>query len=257
MFGFVRASTVGLVITLIVAIAVGVIFAIDPSLDVKIAVFFRTEPARGYVVAMQPVVDVLRDVNRAYFVCFILIAAISLVIRLVWPLAPMLFPSKSALLIVGVTLLAPVLVTEGILKPYWSRPRPLQIVELGGVQQFAPWWQTRGPCKKNCSFVSSEVVTAFSMIAVALGVPLSWQPLWVGGALIFGFIMAAVRLTADAHFFTDVVFAAVLACLAVWFVHGLLYRWKRTAISDAKTDAAIAKFAQSLRKPRPGRRGAG
>ena len=184
-------------------------------------------------------------------------SAISLVVRLIWLSAPKLLPSKAALLIVGVALLGPILATEGILKPYWSRPRPLEIVELGGVQQFTPWWQTRGPCKKNCSFVSSEVVTAFSMIAVALAVPLFWQPLWVGAALIFGFTMAAVRLTADAHFFTDVVFGAVLACLAVWFMHGLLFRWKRTAISSAKIDAAIAKFAQSLRKPRRSRRGAG
>ena len=257
MFGFVRASTVGLVIILIVAISVGVIFAIDPSLDVKIALFFRTEPARGYVVAMAPVIEVLRDVNRAYFVCFILIAILSLVVRFVWPFVPALFPSKAALLIIGVTFLGPILVTEGVLKPLWSRPRPLHIVELGGVQQFAPWWQTNGPCRKNCSFVSSEVVTAFSMIAVALVVPLSWQPLCIGAALMFGLAMAAVRLTADGHFFTDVVFGAVLACLTVWFVHGLLFRWSRTAISSARIDAAIGKFAQSLRKPRASRRGAG
>ena len=254
MFGFIRASTIGLVITLIVGITVGVIFAIDPSLDVKIALFFKTQPMRGYVVAVMPVIEVLRDVNRAYFVCFVLIAASSLVIRLIWPSAPTLFPSKSALLIVGVTLLGPILATEGILKPYWSRPRPLHVVELGGVQHFAPWWQTQGSCRKNCSFVSSEVVTAFSMIAVALAVPLSWQPLCIGAALLFGFAIGAVRLTSDGHFFTDVVFGAVLACLVVWFVHGLIFRWKRTAISSSKIDAAIAKFAQSWRKPRPRRR---
>ena len=73
----------------------------------------------------------------------------------------------------------------------------------------------------------------------------------------FGLAMAAVRLTADGHFFTDVVFGAVLACLTVWLIHGLLYRWKRTAISSARIDAAIGKFAQSLRKPRASRRGAG
>ena len=43
------------------------------------------------------------------------------------------------------------------------------------------------------------------------------------------------------HFISDVVFAGVFTFLIVWIVHGALYRWRRTATSDAAFERAIER----------------
>ena len=52
--------------------------------------------------------------------------------------------------------LAPGLLTNVILKSHWGRPRPIDVVEFGGDQHFVPWWDPRGDCPDNCSFVAGE-----------------------------------------------------------------------------------------------------
>ena len=47
------------------------------------------------------------------------------------------------------------------------------------------------------------------------------------------------------HFFSDVAFAGVITFLIVWLVHGWLYRWRATRI----TDAAVERTLESLILP--------
>jgi membrane-associated phospholipid phosphatase len=49
-------------------------------------------------------------------------------------------------------------------------------------------------------------------------------------------------MAAGAHFFTDVVFAGVFSFLVIWLVHGWLYRWPRTRISDEAVERALERF---------------
>ena len=53
------------------------------------------------------------------------------------------------------------------------------------------------------------------------------------------------------HFFSDVVFAGVLTFLVIWLVHGLLYRWRATRITDRAIERALEFVALRLvgRKP--------
>ena len=48
----------------------------------------------------------------------------------------------------------------------------------------------------------------------------------------------------------DVVFAGVFAFLTIWLTHGLLYRWRRTRI----TDEAVARMVDVAAKPVTDRR---
>jgi len=40
-----------------------------------------------------------------------------------------------------------------------------------------------------------------------------------------------------------VVFAGVFTFLVVWTVHGLLYRWPRTRVTDAQVESGIERIA--------------
>jgi membrane-associated phospholipid phosphatase len=56
--------------------------------------------------------------------------------------------------------------------------------------------------------------------------------------------MAALRIMAGGHFFTDTVFAGVFTFLIIWIVHGLIYRWPRTRLTDEGVDRAIERVAK-------------
>jgi membrane-associated phospholipid phosphatase len=74
-------------------------------------------------------------------------------------------------------------------------------------------------------------------------VPPQWRALGYGSALAFGAAVGVLRMAAGAHFFSDVVFAGVFTFLVIWLVHGSLYRWPRTRI----TDEAVEKTVERIR----------
>ena len=106
-----------------------------------------------------------------------------------------------------------------------------------------PWWDPRGTCEKNCSFVAGEGAGAFWTFAPAALAPPAWRPLAYGGAILFGLAAGGLRLSGGAHFFSDVMFSGVFTFLIVWLMHGLIYRWPRTRITDEQVEAAIERVA--------------
>jgi membrane-associated phospholipid phosphatase len=55
--------------------------------------------------------------------------------------------------------------------------------------------------------------------------------------------MAVVRVMAGAHFPSDVIFAGVFTFLIVWVAYALIYRWRRTRLSDASVEQALERLA--------------
>jgi membrane-associated PAP2 superfamily phosphatase len=122
--------------------------------------------------------------------------------------------------------------TNIVLKDHWGRPRPIDVQQFGGDYRFEPWWDPRGDCPNNCSFVAGEPSGAFWTLAPAALAPPPLQAIAYGGALVFGVALGAFRTAAGAHFFSDVVFAGVLIYLVVWTAHGLIYRWPATRLDE-------------------------
>jgi membrane-associated phospholipid phosphatase len=154
--------------------------------------------------------------------------------------------------------LAPGVVANLVFKEHWGRPRPIDVTEFGGTEHFRPWWDPRGDCPKNCSFVAGEPSGAFWTLAPAAVVPPQWRALAYGTALTFGAAVGLLRMMAGAHFFSDVAFAGVFSFLVIWLVHGSLYRWGRTRISDAAVDGVLERMTMlqraTLKRLRFGRR---
>ena len=129
------------------------------------------------------------------------------------------------------------------LKEHWSRPRPIDVAQFGGDEHFRPWWDPRGDCPANCSFIAGEPTGAFWTIAGAAVVPPQWRALAYVAALTFGSAVGLQRMAAGAHFFSDIAFAGVIAFLVIWLAHGWLYRWAPTRISDDAVDKVLERIA--------------
>jgi lipid A 4'-phosphatase len=170
----------------------------------------------------------------------------ALAIKLLRPRRRLLISGRAITFLIATLALAPGLFVNVLLKDHWGRPRPIDVTQFGGDQHFVAWWDPRGDCPKNCSFVSGDVSGAFWTLAPAALAPPQWRALAYSAALALGTGMAALRLAAGAHFLTDAVFAGVFTFLIIWIVHGLIYRWPRTRLSDEAVERTLERFSTSI-----------
>jgi len=247
-----------LLLIVLTALLTGLVVAIDPAFDLQVAAYFYRPEVKATVATLMPWLETLRDWNVYFTAAFVLVSIGSLVLKLVRPRAPMLVPARACLLILMTFVLGPALLTNVILKPHSGRPRPAAVVELGGTQPFVQWWDWRGECDGNCSFVSGEASGAYALLAPAAVAPPPWRIVAIGAAVVYGTAVGLIRIAVGGHFLTDVIFAGVFMALIVWLLHGCIYLWKRTRLSEeamAQTigncglaiQATIARFLPSGR----------
>jgi len=240
----------GLIIALAIAVVAGLAFGFFPELDLRVARHFH-----GYIDAnnnafawrIYPPLMAARNVGLWTGTILVAPAIAALVVKLIVPRRKMFLSGRAIVFLIATLALAPGLMVNVVLKDHWGRPRPIDVVEFGGQQQFVPWWSTHGDCPNNCSFVSGDVAGAFWTIAPAALAPPQWRALAYGAALALGTGMAAIRVMAGAHFVSDGIFAGIFTFLIIWVVHGLIYRWPRTALSDEKIEDAVARAGLAWR----------
>jgi membrane-associated PAP2 superfamily phosphatase len=214
----------GLLIALAVAVVAGLAFGFYPQLDLALVSPFY-DPATGWVAGGHGWV-LVRNTASWLIALIAAPAAVALLGKIVRPQKTTLMPPRAALLMLLTLALGPGLLANTILKDNWGRPRPIEVTEFGGPLEFLPWWDPRGPCPKNCSFVAGEPSGAFWTLAPAALTPPHWRALAYGAALVFGAAIGLVRAAGGGHFISDVVFAGVFMFLLIWIMHGLLLRWR-------------------------------
>jgi lipid A 4'-phosphatase len=239
----------GLVIALAIGAVVGVVFAVWPQLDVAMSRPFFNETYRVFPIQYSLVARHLRDLFTYMIAALVAPAFIALAIKLVLPRRRMLISARTALFLITTLALAPGLMANTILKDHWGRPRPAEVTEFSGAEQFRAWWDPRGSCDRNCSFVAGEGAGGFWTLAPAALAPPPLRPLAYAAALVFGAAAGGLRLSGGAHFFTDVVFSGVFTFLIIWIVHGFIYRWPRTWLSDERIERAIERVVLSVYAP--------
>ena len=236
----------GLLLTLFVGVVFGAVLAFYPQLDLVAAQFASASTDRpGFVT--DTLIYALRDGNVKISVGLAMLAAGAMLVRLIFKDAPMLIPARAVMLIVLTYLLGPGLIANVILKDHWSRPRPGQVTQFGGPHSFKPWWDPRGDCPRNCSFVSGEAAAAFATLSVAAVIPGVMGGVAIAGALLYGLAIGAIRMMAGAHFASDIAMAGVMIALLVWLLHGLIYRWPATRITEEQAKAGLDGIGQWLR----------
>lgn len=221
----------GFIITAVLLLCAGTIFAAWPQLDLAAASFFNID---GSFYGQSTGARVFRRIF------FYLPAAVMLFMLLAWIARRFelqraganwigrFAPATRGLVFAGLTLaLGPGLTVNVALKDHWGRPRPVHVQEFGGPAEFKKWWQTDGTCKKNCSFVSGEVSGAFWLVAPASLLPLPVRSAALAGAIVVGSITALGRVAFGGHFPSDAIFAALITILICQIVYYLMFVRRR------------------------------
>ena len=233
----------GLFIALSLALVIGVVFGIYPELDLKLASLFYDPATRSFPLKSDWLAALARDAAMWVAWGIALPSIVALVVKFIRPDRPLLISGRTiAFLLLTLSLSAGVL-TNFTFKTFWGRPRPIQVTALGGDLPFVPWWDPRGQCGHNCSFFSGEGATAFWTLAPAALTPPTVRPLVYAAAVLYSVATSLLRMAFGGHFFTDVAIAGLVTFLVIWLLHGYIYRWPATRLSDAVIDAALTRAA--------------
>lgn len=108
-----------------------------------------------------------------------------------------------------------------ILKSFWGRARPNEILELGGENFFSPWYEMSSQCSSNCSFVSGDAAVGFSLIIIYF---LIKKEIYLWLALIVGFSIGSIRIMEGGHFFSDVLFSGLFVFLINFATYYFYYK---------------------------------
>jgi lipid A 4'-phosphatase len=237
----------GLKIALAIGLAVGLICAVDPQLDLDLSGLSFDSKIQMFEVNAQMWVQHARGAARLLITLLVLPAFVAVLGKLVLPRRRMLIEGRAALFLIATLAIGPGLVTNLILKDHWGRARPIDVQQFGGTEHFTPWWNPNGDCPTNCSFIAGEPSGAFWTLAPAALAPPELRALAYGAALVFGAAVGVLRIAAGAHFFSDVVFAGVFMFLVVWLGHGLIYRWRATRMDESRIEIFLTRTGLSLR----------
>lgn len=205
---------------IVTTVLVSVVFTVFPQLDISISALF-TGPDRAFPLADVLVLEILRSAYMVLTVVFIVAVFALFVLSLILgpkrrvPLRIWAYP-------LAVFLTGPLLLVNSILKAYWGRARPRDIIEFGGDLQFSPAYVISDQCDFNCSFTSGEGA-AIGTLAILVAV-LFWRGMAQRGKVfvivalvIFASIGAGLRVVTGAHFTSDtllsILFCALIAAM--------------------------------------------
>ena len=100
-----------------------------------------------------------------------------------------------------------------LLKGFWGRSRPNDVLQFGGSDFFTPWFKFGESCISNCSFVSGDSSVGFMLITLYF---ITKKNIYCYLALIFGSLFGFVRIIAGGHFLSDIIFSNIVVIMSVW-----------------------------------------
>ncbi len=127
------------------------------------------------------------------------------------------------LFIVLVIVIGDGLIVNAILKEFWGRPRPRDILQFGGDYAYIPLW-TFGPAGDNSSFTCGHCAAAWSFIVFGFlflhrnRVKAALAFIGVG---IYGTLMSITRMVQGGHFLSD----AMWSLFILYLVAFAFYYW--------------------------------
>jgi membrane-associated PAP2 superfamily phosphatase len=206
-----------------IAAATTAVSLIGPNVDLSIARLFYDPATADFVAGKNSRYALLRDHGAIAMLTCAVLVGLAVAGSSRWRVPNV--PSRAAVFLTLSLMLGPGLLVNVILKENWGRPRPGSIVELGGKHDYVHWWNLRGTCQTNCSFVSGESAAAAWMFGPAMLTPPHWRAAAMAGAAAFTVAMSALRIAAGGHFLTDVVFGALLSLAVLLAVYKLVFGW--------------------------------
>ena len=148
------------------------------------------------------------------------------------------------LLVVLTSIIGAGLIVNGILKPYWGRPRPNQTQELGGQYTYRHVLNPGIPGKGK-SFPSGHSTMGFIFVSLIYFRRKSTAVAWVGGigGIAYGSIISVARVVQGAHFVTDCIWSLGV----IWMVATALYYYVlRIPAAEGKTPRHLTRRQKQL-----------
>ena len=216
--GDLRPIAYALMATVAVATAVS---SIGPNVDLALTRQSIDPVAVRFPAASNATIALFRDHGLVSMIVWL--GCIGLAIAKVLPWSLPGLSARAAAWLTAAYLLGPGLLVNGILKVLWGRPRPIEVIEFGGTLPFVDWWDAGGACPSNCSFVSGEAAAAAWLFGPAMLVPAAWRPIAVTLVAAFFIVTSALRVTAGAHFVTDVLIGGLSSVLVLMVLRRLFY----------------------------------
>ncbi|HEY3720225.1 MAG TPA: phosphatase PAP2 family protein [Roseiarcus sp.] len=201
-------------------VAVGVVFAIWPELDLAATHAFYDH---GGFVVRSGWAQAVRSFFRITPYVALAAYAIPYLLRRLGVAAPWAPDGRAIAFLVATMVIGPGLIVNLGMKDHLHRPRPINMIEFGGRDEFRPWYRFDGACRRNCSFASGEAASAFWMVAPALLVPQPFRAVAIAAALAFGIAASALRMAFGGHFLSDVLFGGLISLIVVFAVRWALW----------------------------------
>lgn len=134
-----------------------------------------------------------------------------------------------ALLLVLTMVIGTQFIIHNMLKDHWGRPRPKQVIEFGGEQNFRPFYQPNffNQPEPSKGFPCGHCAMGFYFFSLAfIGRRLRIQWLYVAGisvALILGTALGVMRIAQGGHFLSDVLVSALVMWVTAWVCDWIIY----------------------------------
>mgnify|MGYP001401120223 FL=1 len=176
-----------------------------PSLDLYVSALFYKGAAQFELQSFDLASILFRDILLPLILIYILILPI---VGRFFKIDKIFFNYKFSIkeiVLLWISQIISVLIFVNlILKNFWGRARPNDVVELGGKESFSPWFEITNACETNCSFVSGDASVGFSIIILYL---ITKKIIFLYGSFVAGLVLGLIRIMAGGHFLSDIFFA--------------------------------------------------
>lgn len=220
-----RRLVLDLVIPLLLLSAITAVF-FRTDIDVRIARHFYV-PGEGFPVGAQPLWHWMKHYGMipplALAIGALLVFLLSFAVKRLRP------GRRVALFLALVMLTGPGLIVNDVFKDHWGRPRPRDLVELGGTREYVPPL-VMSPRDHGASFCSGHTAVAAYLFAPYLlflrrSRAKATAVLAVG--ITYGSLMGYARIAQGAHFLSDIVWSFGIVYLTAHAVFYALRRHRR------------------------------
>lgn len=232
--------------TCCVGLVAAVLFVGFPGVDFWVTDFFAFGDQAFLFNWTEPAKD-LRTIFKIIFFVASVAAIVGLVLAIYYRRRFLTFGFPQWLFLFLCLIIGPGLVANVLLKDTWGRARPFHVQEYGGKEKFTPALIRSTGCRNNCSFVSGEAASIytvfFALAMIAHRRRMRIVLLGVGAGTIAGFI----RIGQGGHFLSDVVFAGVFMALVVRFFYWVVFQaGARTFREQGPVHEALANSRATL-----------
>jgi lipid A 4'-phosphatase len=133
--------------------------------------------------------------------------------------------ARPCMVVILTVLIGPGILVNGVLKEFWGRPRPADIVSFDGTQYYREVWQPGGPGAGK-SFTCGHCAMAFSTASGVAFYPLhpALAIASMTAGVVYGVLMSVARIAQGGHFPTDALWSGAVVFIVMAALYYLVLR---------------------------------